>query len=177
MEILYSWTYPSPLGSLYLLGDGDHVTGLCFESDDLYDRLIQDKTLLEKEAVFQTACHWLDLYFQGLDPGFLPPIKAQGSPFQMKVWARLLEIPYGQVETYGALAQKLALDLGKSAMSAQAVGGAVGRNPIAILIPCHRVVGSRGDLVGYRGGLKRKAWLLNLENSNAYSFEFTDRNK
>lgn len=165
METLYYWTYLSPLGLLYLVGDGHHLTGLFFESDGLYGKLIQDQKLLEEEEAFQKVCYWLDLYFQGMDPGFLPTIKLQGSPFQMKVWDLLLDIPYGQVETYGSLAQKLALDLGKSAMSAQAVGRAVGRNPISILIPCHRVVGSKGDLIGYRAGIARKARLLKLEKA------------
>lgn len=108
---------------------------------------------------------WLDVYFTGREPDFMPPLNPVGSGFQRAVWELLLQIPYGQTTTYGALARKLAQQQGLAHMSAQAVGGAVGRNKISILIPCHRVVGTGGRLTGYAGGVDRKAGLLELEHS------------
>ena len=105
--------------------------------------------------VFHEAARWLDLYFSGQEPAFTPPLCLQGSPFRRAVWDLLLQIPYGQRMTYGELAAKLARQRGLDSMSAQAVGGAVGHNPISLIVPCHRVVGSQGNLTGYAGGLQR----------------------
>ena len=105
----------------------------------------------------------LDLYFQGKQPDFFPALHMQGTPFQKLVWELLLQIPYGETITYGELAGQIAAQLGRTSMSAQAVGGAVGHNKISILIPCHRVVGRDQSLTGYAGGLERKKWLLELE--------------
>ena len=101
---------------------------------------------------------WLSLYFEGKIPDFLPPLNPKGTEFQKQVWEALLQIPYGETNTYGALAKKL------GCKSAQAVGGAVGRNPISVLIPCHRVVGAGGKLTGYAGGVEKKEFLLQLES-------------
>ena len=111
------------------------------------------------------ARRWLDSYFTGREPDFLPPLHPAGSPFQQAVWALLLQIPYGQTVTYGQLAARLAAERGLARMSAQAVGGAVGRNRISLIIPCHRVLGADGSLTGYAGGLDRKAKLLAWEHS------------
>ena len=100
---------------------------------------------------------WLTLYFSGKIPAFLPPMKPSGTPFQLQVWEALLQIPYGQTATYGQLAKMI------GCKSSQAVGGAVGRNPISILIPCHRVIGVDGKLIGYAGGVDKKEFLLKLE--------------
>ena len=108
---------------------------------------------------------WLDLYFGGQKPDFLPPLHPEGTAFQKSVWDILLEIPYGKTISYGEIAGHIALKQGISRMSAQAVGGAVGRNPISIIIPCHRVVGADVSLTGYAGGLDRKIKLLELEHS------------
>ena len=116
--------------------------------------------------VLGDACRWLDVYFSGQEPDFLPPLHPHGSEFQLAVWELLLQIPYGQTTTYGALARQLAARRGLSRMSAQAVGGAVGHNPISLLIPCHRVVGTNGSLTGYAGGLDKKIRLLELEHAD-----------
>lgn len=107
------------------------------------------------------ASLWLERYFSGKDPGPVPPLAPQGSAFRQAVWALLQEIPYGQITTYGALTKQLRSR--GIAASPQAVGGAVGHNPISILIPCHRVVGSGGSLTGYAGGIEKKCFLLELE--------------
>ena len=119
-----------------------------------------DGDFFENETpVLTEAKHWLSLYFSGKEPDFLPPLHPQGSSFRQAVWNVLLTIPRGQTMTYGEIARRL------NVRSAQAVGGAVGHNPISILIPCHRVVGSDGSLTGYAGGLARKEWLLHLEGA------------
>ena len=109
---------------------------------------------------------WLDIYFTGREPGFLPPLHPIGSAFRQSVWELLLRIPYGQTTTYGEIARQLAAKWGLARISAQAVGGAVGHNEISILIPCHRVVGMSGSLTGYAGGISKKAKLLELERAD-----------
>lgn len=109
---------------------------------------------------------WLDIYFTGREPGFLPPLHPIGSAFRQSVWELLLRIPYGQTTTYGEIAQELAAKRGLARISAQAVGGAVGHNEVSILIPCHRVVGMSGSLTGYAGGISKKAKLLELERAD-----------
>ena len=109
---------------------------------------------------------WLDIYFTGREPGFLPPLHPIGSAFRQSVWELLLRIPYGQTTTYGEIARQLAAKRGLARISAQAVGGAVGHNEISILIPCHRVVGMSGSLTGYAGGISKKAKLLELERAD-----------
>lgn len=118
---------------------------------------------VEADAVFERTKEWLDIYFSGRDPGFTPPLSARGTVFQETVWEILKKIPYGQVTSYGEIARQIAKMRGLDRMSAQAVGGAVGRNPIAVIVPCHRVVGSDGRLTGYAGGLDKKEALLKLE--------------
>ena len=110
---------------------------------------------------------WLDLYFLGKAPDFMPPFSVSGTKFRKEVWELLLQIPYGQTTTYGELAKKLAARRNIARMSAQAVGSAVGHNPVSILIPCHRVIGSDGSLTGYAGGIEKKAALLALESEEA----------
>ena len=116
--------------------------------------------------VFQCVKRWLDIYFQGEAPDFTPPLRLAGTPFRKVVWEILLTIPYGQTMTYGEIASKIAEQKGIERMSAQAVGNAVGHNPIGIIVPCHRVVGSDGKLTGYAGGMERKKALLALEHGN-----------
>ena len=105
---------------------------------------------------------WLDLYFAGKEPDFSPALNPTGTAFQMSVWAILQTIPFGETTTYGAIARRLE-EQTKKRMSAQAVGGAVGRNPISIIVPCHRVIGADGSLTGYAGGLDKKEYLLRTE--------------
>ena len=144
--------YPSPVGTLYLTADEGGLTGLWMHPE---------KT--EVFPVLSQAAAWLDGYFAGTPgtPDF--PLNPHGTAFQRQVWQLLLDIPYGQTRTYGELARKMAALTGKEKMSAQAVGQAVGRNPISILIPCHRVIGTNGSLTGYAGGLDKKKWLLHHE--------------
>ena len=116
--------------------------------------------------VFDQARCWLDCYFSGREPDFTPPLHLKGTPFRMAVWKLLLDIPYGTTMTYSAIAQALARQSGRSRMSAQAVGGAVGHNPVSIIVPCHRVVGTQGSLTGYAGGMEKKISLLRLEGTD-----------
>lgn len=117
----------------------------------------------EEISVFDDTLRWLDIYFSGNNPDFTPKIKIAGSPFRKRVWQYLLTIPYGHTTTYGIIARRIAVDYSQKAMSAQAVGGAVARNPISLIIPCHRVVGKNGSLTGYAGGIDKKMALLKLE--------------
>lgn len=127
------------------------------------EKICEDKILGETKK-------WLDLYFSGKDPDFIPPIKFRGTEFRRDVWKILLEIPYGETLTYKDIANKLVASGKYERMSAQAVGGAVGHNPISIIIPCHRVVGTSGSLTGYAGGLHRKVRLLELEGIDVNKF-------
>ena len=134
----------------------------------LAEGMVVDKVAQMRKAgrTLAEAARWLDAYFSGREPDFLPPLRPRGSPFQLAVWRKLLEIPYGQTTTYGAIARAVASDEGRASVPAQAVGGAVGRNPLSVFIPCHRVVGASGSLTGYAGGLDRKIALLELERCN-----------
>lgn len=145
--------YESPLGAMVMGSDGECLISLSFGDG------IEGKE--EDLPVFAEARLWLDTYFSGRVPSFTPPLRLEGTPFRKRVWERLLDIPYGTTVSYGELSRKLGIG------SAQAVGGAVGHNPIAIIVPCHRVIGSDGSLTGYHGGLERKAGLLSLEGINA----------
>ena len=156
---------PSPLGTLHLESDGEALTCVLYEGE----KATHPKGVTLQEApqlpVFVAARAWLSRYFEGHNPGMPPPVRPQGTPFQQSVWRRLLIIPYGSTTTYGTLAAYLAAHNASGRMSAQAVGQAVGRNPISIIIPCHRVIGADGSLTGYAGGLDKKMFLLGLEGS------------
>lgn len=149
----------SPLGEILLAGQDDRLTGLWF-AGQRYDRAALGVLREGETEVFSAAREWLRIYFQGRDPGFLPPLRLSGSVFRQTVGEILLEIPFGKTVTYGAVAEEAARRLGKNRMSAQAAGGAVAHNPIALIVPCHRVVGAGGLLTGYAGGLERKTRLL-----------------
>lgn len=151
--------YESPLGCITLFSDGDALTGLKFEKATAGHETTANLT------VFAETSAWLDRYFQGQKPVVFPKMNPEGTMFQKWVWARLLLIPYGKTISYGALANDYTERTGK-AMSAQAIGGAVGRNPIPVLIPCHRVIGADGSLTGYAWGVERKAKLLHLESAD-----------
>ena len=162
----YIWHYRSPLGGITLAGDGENLTGLWFDGQKYFAAGLP-KTYTEQELpVFTLAAKWLDIYFSGREPGFTPPVALYGSPFRMAVWEILQQIPYGRTATYRQIAQILAQKMGKAAISAQAVGGAVGHNPVSVIVPCHRVVGCSGSLTGYAGGLDKKAALLRLEGAD-----------
>ncbi len=159
----YTSNYTSPLGNILLTATETALTGLWFEGQKHFG-LYLDKAAKPRELpIFAEARRWLDIYFAGAEPDFTPALHFTGTPFQNEVWAILAKIPYGRTMTYGEIAQILASRRGIRQMSAQAVGGAVGRNEISIIVPCHRVVGSTGALTGYAGGLDKKVALLKLE--------------
>ena len=157
--MLFLTHYASPLGPILLAADETGLTGLWFEAQKYFPSFLGVDYQEKETPVLTETVRWLDVYFSGKDPGFLPPLHPQGSPFRQTVWDILLTITRGQTMTYGEIARRLGVH------SAQAVGGAVGHNPISILIPCHRVVGSDGSLTGYAGGVERKARLLQLEGA------------
>ena len=161
----YLTTRSSPVGTVHLASDGEAITGLWLEGQKYFAATLDGDTqeYPDLPAFHQTA-DWLEAYFAGNPLPSLPPLAPKGSPFRQAVWALLREIPYGKTTTYGALAQALR-DRGTSA-AAQAVGGAVGHNPISVLIPCHRVVGADGSLTGYAGGVEKKKFLLELEGAD-----------
>ena len=161
--------YASPLGTIFLAADNGALAGLWLEGQKYFAATL-DEAAVERDdlPVFRQAAAWLDAYFAKAPLPALPPLAPQGSPFRQAVWRLLLEIPYGTVTTYGALARTLR-GQGISA-AAQAVGGAVGHNPISILIPCHRVIGSNGSLTGYAGGIRKKLALLELEQVDVSRF-------
>ena len=162
--MLYTSHYTSPLGGMTLVSDGTALVGLYFDGQK-YAAEGLDATRTQKNLpVFEEVRRWLDVYFSGRKPDFTPPIAPAGTAFQQSVWEILRTIPYGQTVTYGAIARRIEQNTG-CRMSAQAVGGAVGRNPISILIPCHRVVGTNGSLTGYAGGIDKKERLLQWEGA------------
>ncbi len=157
--------YNSPLGAVTMASDGACLTGLWFDDQKYFALTLGDDAVCSDLPIFDETKKWLDKYFDGKNPDFKPQIKLKGTDFQMQVWNILLKIPYGKVITYSDIAKQIADIKGISRMSAQAVGGAVGHNPISIIVPCHRVVGANGSLTGYAGGIDKKAYLLNLENA------------
>jgi len=150
-------TFDSPLGQMRLCSDSTYLTAVTFAGQKYENDHIPKDAVSGICPVLEQAKDWLTQYFKGHIPDFTPPLKASGTQFQQRVWGQLLEIPYGETVTYGELAK----DIG--CKSAQAVGGAVGKNPISVFIPCHRVVGTDGTLTGYAGGLEKKEALLRLE--------------
>ncbi|NLZ24310.1 methylated-DNA--[protein]-cysteine S-methyltransferase [Candidatus Dojkabacteria bacterium] len=157
----YKTEYQSSLGKLTLVSDGHSLVGLWIEGQKYFESTI-DGEIVERDNlnIFTETKNWLDRYFKGEKPlASELSLSPKGSPFRQKVWSILCNIPYGKTVTYKEIAKKL----GRDTMSAQAVGGAVGHNPISIIIPCHRVIGSDGSMVGYAGGIDRKVWLLKHE--------------
>lgn len=161
----YIIKYTSPIGELTVASDGVHITGLWLKDQKYFGAALSGACVPgESIPVLQVAAEWLDRYFDGQKPDVsLLPLHPNGTPFQELVWKLLLYIPYGKTVSYRDLASHVAQKLQKSRMSAQAVGNAVGKNPVSIIIPCHRVVGANGALIGYAGGLDKKQWLLEFE--------------
>lgn len=175
----YITTCPTPLGEITLMSDGEHLIGLWLENQKYFlGSFHQDMIRNDELDVFQQTKDWLSRYFHQDKP--LPsqlPLSPIGTDFQKAVWNILCQIPYGEVTTYGKIAQMIMQQTHKKSMSAQAVGSAVAHNPISIIIPCHRVVGSQGSLTGYAGGIDKKIKLLQLEgiDTNLYSLPKGDR--
>lgn len=170
MQINYKKIYPSVLGDLILTSDEKSLTGLYFGEQEWQN---QKEPLIyseEETEVLSKVTTWLDDYFNGKQPPIDFPLKANGTPFQKLVWQKISAIPYGKTTTYGQIATEVAQDLKKERMSAQAVGGAVGSNPISIIVPCHRVIGKNGSVTGYGGGISRKLTLLDIEKTDQSTY-------
>ncbi|MBQ5959255.1 MAG: methylated-DNA--[Firmicutes bacterium] len=173
----YTDNYDSPLGRILLTSDGKALTGLWFAGEDAQEQILQEQIPHEQcpeeqisaagaARVFSETKQWLDGYFRGEIPDHIPQIHLEGTDFQKKVWEILLTVPYGATVSYSSIAAKIAKERGLKRMAAQAVGGAVGSNPVSLIVPCHRVIGADGSMVGYGGGLDRKVWLLRHESEN-----------
>ena len=167
----YTCHFESPLGPLTAASDGENLTGLWFDGQKYFAAGLDPEHVEKNLPVFEETGRWLGLYFKGEIPDCVPPLRLKGTAFQMAVWEILLTIPYGETMTYGEIARKLASAQGLARMSAQAVGGAVGHNPVSLIVPCHRVVGSDGSLTGYAGGVERKRRLLMIEKRGAKEVE------
>ena len=165
----YTYHYDSPLGGITMASDGESLSGLWFDGQKYFGAGLAADEEEQTESgeilpVFEETKKWLDIYFDGKEPDFTPRLHLQGSPFRMEVWEILLKIPYGKTTTYKEIAERVAAQRGIPSMSAQAVGGAVGHNPVSIIVPCHRILGTDGSLTGYAGGVEKKNSLLSLEN-------------
>ena len=160
----YTAHYQSPLGGITLASDGEALVGLWFDRQkyfaDVLDSWYEERVDL---PVFDRTRRWLDIYFSGQAPGFIPKLTMRTSPFRKRVWEVMLTIPYGHTMTYGDIARVIAHERGLASMSPQAIGGAVGHNSISLIIPCHRVIGTNGSLTGYAGGIDKKIRLLQME--------------
>lgn len=167
----YATDFESPLGRLRLASDGEALTGLWIEGQKYFGGAMKGMAEDDALPVFEKTKDWLCRYFAGKRPKISElPLAPIGGEFRQGVWQILCGIPYGQVTTYGEIAKKMAEKMGRTSMSAQAAGGAVGHNPISIIIPCHRVVGANGSLTGYAGGIDKKIWLLEHEGVNMEHF-------
>ncbi len=153
----YTYNYSSPEGEILLAANDNGLTGLWFYGAKYFAADLENARTEKLTPVLRQTLRWLDTYFSGSEPDFMPPLELHGSDFRRRVWAELAKIPYGETVTYGEIAKKLGVK------SAQAVGGAVGHNPVSIIVPCHRVLGADGSLTGYAGGTDKKARLLELE--------------
>ena len=162
--------YESPLGTITLACDGEAIIGLWFNKQRYFGNILPEQTEQKEHPLLKDAERWLDVYFSGREPDFTPPLRYDSTPFRKQVCEIMLTIPYGHTMTYGEIAAEIARQQGKEKMSAQAVGGAVGHNPISLIIPCHRVVGTNGSLTGYGGRIARKVKLLELERVNMAHF-------
>ena len=166
----YTAAYQSSVGDVLLAADETGLTGLWFEGEKFYALSLDPEHEERETPIFAITRRWLDIYFSGHEPDFMPPVHMIGSEFRRCVWELLLQIPYGTTVTYGDLARQVARRRGLRRMSAQAVGGAVGHNEISIIVPCHRVAGTNGSLTGYAGGVDKKLRLLELEGVDMEKF-------
>lgn len=164
-EQIFCCYLDTPLGRALAAASAEGLTGFWFAGQKYYPKGVEGWTQKDEHPVFVALRKWLGAYFAGENPAPTFACAPRGTAFQKAVWDMLLKIPYGKLTTYGDIAHKLAQKGGKASMSAQAVGGAVGHNPISLVIPCHRVVGASGKLTGYAGGLDKKEALLKLEKA------------
>lgn len=174
--VRYTFRYLSPLGGITMASDGEALTGLWFDGQKHFGAGLAPGCREMELPVFDAAAEWLDIYFSGREPYFTPPLSPQGTVFQRTVWDVLRGIPRGRTMTYGEVAAAAAERLGLERMAAQAAGGAVGRNPVSIIIPCHRVVGADGSLTGYAGGIEKKLALLELEGVDTGLLRVPEKN-
>lgn len=166
----YTSLYQSPVGEILLAVDEIGVVGVWFQNQKYYARCLDHENEPKETPMIKELKKWLAVYFQGKKPGFVPPLHMIGTPFQIEVWNILREIPYGTTITYNEIAGKIAKKRKLERMSAQAVGTAVGKNNISLIVPCHRVMGTNNSLAGYAGGIDKKIAFLELEG--AYKNEF-----
>lgn len=164
--MIYVSYYKSPIGNITMASYGESLCGLWFDGQKYFASTVKGENEDKPLPVFEQTKKWLDIYFSGNEPDFTPKLSLNGSEFRKDVWDILLTIPYGSVMTYGEIAKILAKQRGISRMSAQAVGGAVGHNPVSIIVPCHRVIGTNGKLTGYAGGIDKKISLLKIEKTD-----------
>ena len=166
----YTSIYQSPVGEMLLAADEVGVVGLWFKGEKYYAYCLDKENEPRETHIIKKLKHWLDIYFEGREPDFTPPLHMIGTQFQIEVWNILRDIPYGETTTYNEIAKKIAKNRGVERMSAQAVGTAVGKNSINLIVPCHRVVGTNNSLAGYAGGIDKKITFLKLEG--AYKDEY-----
>lgn len=159
----YVYHYKSTLGNITLASDGLSITGLWFDGQKFFADSLDKNNEVKFLPIFDETIKWLDIYFSGKAPNFTPKIMMKTTDFRKAVWEIMLTIPYGQTMTYGEIANIISKQKSLSRMSAQAIGGAVAHNSISLIIPCHRVIGTNGNLTGYAGGIDKKIKLLTLE--------------
>ena len=159
----YTYHYSSPIGGITMASNGESLTGLWFDGQKYFASTLSQRHVEKQLPIFDRTCEWLDLYFSGKSPDFIPPVFMYVSNFRRDVYEILMTIPFGETMTYKEVADLIAKKHRIISMSAQAVGGAIAHNPISLVIPCHRVIGTNGKLTGYAGGLDKKEWLLDME--------------
>lgn len=161
----YTSIYQSPVGEILLAADDIGVVGIWFKDEKYYAYCLDKENEPKETLIIKKLKRWLDVYFSGKKPDFEPPIHMIGTQFQIEVWSILHQIPYGTTTTYKEIAKQIAKNRGLERMSAQAVGTAVGKNNINLIVPCHRVVGTNNSLAGYAGGIDKKITFLKLEGA------------
>ena len=170
VKMEYTHHYESPLGGITLASDGTDLIGLWFDGQKYFGAGLTGESVQKKLPVFRRTREWLDIYFSGKAPGFLPALSMKTTPFRKAVWEIMLTIPFGQTMSYKEIAKRMAQQKGFPKTSARAVGNAVGHNAVSLIIPCHRVVGANGSLTGYAGGLDKKVKLLTMEKADMSAF-------